>query len=90
MMGWYGGGGWGMGSWIAMGFGMIVFWGLVILAVVALMRSASRNQQRYRSHPSMRQAPGGYSAIEYLDDRFARGEITEEEYVHMRDTLLGR
>ncbi|HEX3003920.1 MAG TPA: hypothetical protein VHO27_06900 [Angustibacter sp.] len=93
MMGWYGTGGgtgWGMGSWIAMGFGMVVFWGLVILAVVALLRTASRRSMGYQQHPSMRRTPAGYSAIEYLDDRFARGEITEQEYVHLRDTLLGR
>jgi len=79
-----------MGSWLAMGFGMVVFWVLVILAVVALMRTASRRSVLYRQHPSVRPVAGSYSAIEYLDDRFARGEITEQEYVHMRDTLLGR
>ena len=93
MMGWYGSGGgagWGIGSWLATGFGMVVFWGLVILAVVALLRTAPRKSVTSSRHPSMRPGPGSYSAIEYLDDRFARGEITEQEYVHIRDTLLGR
>ena len=88
MMGWYGGSGWGVGAWIGMGLGMVVFWGLVILAVVAIVRGASRTRdQRRLARPP---APGTYTALEYLDDRFARGELSQEEYLSMRDTLLGR
>ena len=88
MMGWYGGSGWGVGAWIGMGLGMVVFWGLVILAVVAIVRGASRtrDQRRLPSPP----ARGTYTALDSLDDRFARGELSQEEYVSMRDTLLGR
>lgn len=88
MMGWYGGSGWGIGAWMAMGVGMVVFWGLVILVVVALVRGSSRS--RGHRTPPMPPSAAGYTAIDYLDDRFARGEITQEEYLHMRDTLLGR
>ena len=87
MMGWYGGG-WGIGAWIGMGLGMIVFWGLVVVAVVALVRGSSRvsHTRPLTSLP----AQGSYAGLEYLDDRFARGELTQEEYLNMRDTLLGR
>ena len=87
MMGWYGGG-WGMGAWAGMGLGMVVFWGLVTIAVVALVRGSSHaGQRRPLVSPP---APGTYTALENLDDRFARGELTQEEYLTMRDTLLAR
>ncbi|MEO5609125.1 MAG: SHOCT domain-containing protein [Ornithinibacter sp.] len=88
MMGWYGPGGWGAAGWVGMGLGMIVFWGLVIFAIVALLR--------WSSHPRQR---GGYTqvlaadasdALQILDGRFARGDLTEVEYRHNRETLLAR
>ncbi len=89
MMGWYAGSGWGTGAWIGMGIGMILFWGLIILAVVALVRGAARSRD-HRTPPQMSNARGSYTAFDYLDDRFARGELTQDEYLRMRDTLLGR
>ncbi len=88
-MGWYEGGGWGAGSWIGMGLGMIVFWGLVIYAIVALLRWTRKDRQ-----PSGSGTPptalGATGALQTLDERFARGDLTEEEYRHSRETLLGR
>ncbi|WP_199824921.1 SHOCT domain-containing protein [Streptomyces maremycinicus] len=68
--------GWG---WFGMSLGMIVFWGLIITVFVLLFRALSRP------------APGGSgevtpspptppSAEQLLAERFARGEIDEEEY----------
>ena len=88
MMGWYGGG-WGMGAWAGMGLGMVVLWGVVILAVVSLVRSSSRTgHQRSLVNPPA--SAGTYTALGNLDDRFARGELTQDEYLAKRDTLLGR
>lgn len=76
MMGY--GAGMGFGGWLMMGFTFLVFWGAVIALVVWLVRSTSTSGTR----PS---AP----ADEVLAERFARGEIDEEEYRRRRDVLHG-
>lgn len=73
MMGWYGeGGGWG--GWLLMMLFMVAFWGLVIFALVALFRGASRSGGEEASRLA-RPDP-----LQILDERFARGEIDAEEY----------
>jgi putative membrane protein len=69
-------GGWGMGwVWI---WPVLVLVGLAILAYVGV-----RLAQGGRSAP-----PGDAStARQILDERYARGEIDEEEYRHRRSTL---
>lgn len=71
--GWYNqgmGGGW----WALMIIGMVVFWAIFVIGVVALLRHYGPR----RSEPSST-APAN-SAIEILKERFARDELTEEEY----------
>ena len=68
-------GGW---SWWAFGLmlvGMIVFWGLVIWGIVWIVRSSRRSDDG--------------SPERVLAERFARGEIDEEEYRRRLDVLLG-
>jgi putative membrane protein len=64
--------GWG---WFAMSLSVVVFWGLVITAIVLLVRYLS--QARQSSPPPRRPE-------QLLAERFARGEIDETEY---RDRL---
>ena len=74
---------------LGMGFGvfglllMILFWvGLIALAVWlvrALFPSVDRPPASPRGH--------GLGAREILDRRFARGEISREEYDLMRETI---
>lgn len=59
------------------GLGMIFVWGLIILLVVWLVRSFSSEN-----------AVNGKSARQILDERFARGEIDEEEYNRKKQTLV--
>lgn len=96
MMGWYGSGTWGLGSWLGMGLGMVLFWGLVIFGLVALLRSSTSNRQGDTIAPAHH---GGYAAPpqgpaptpqQTLDERFARGEVSEEEYRRTREILQGR
>lgn len=54
---------------------MILFWIAVTAAVVVAIRAARHDTDR-RPSPQ-----------EVLDERFARGEITAEEYEHRRDVL---
>jgi putative membrane protein len=80
MMGWYGN--WGWGGWTAMGLTMLLFWGLIVAGVVAVVRS---------SRPAPNDARGGWGdALRLLDERFARGEIDEEDYRRRRELLAGR
>lgn len=72
MMGYYGyGSDWGyMGifGWLL----MIVFWALIIIGIIALVRGISENGGRYRR--------GGNSSIEILKERYAKGEIDKKEF----------
>ena len=82
--GWQGGGGGMMGPGMMGGSGwgwifMLLFWGLVIWGVVALVRGAAG------SGPS---APHPDSALELLKRRYARGEINKQEYEEKRRDLV--
>lgn len=78
MMGWYQDGMSGS-SWIFMVLVMVVFWALVLFAVVAIFRGGRHDQVGTAApHPD---------ALEILEERFARGEIDVEEY-HARKTVL--
>jgi putative membrane protein len=79
MMYWGNGmGGWGM---VLMTVSGLLFWGLIIAGIVLLVRSAGRGGQ-----PGMAalQAP---TPQQVLADRFARGEIDDEEYTRRLQVL---
>ncbi|MDI6910511.1 SHOCT domain-containing protein [Nocardioides sp.] len=77
MMGWYHDGtGWG--GWVLMTIFMVGFWGLVVFAVIALFRGTRSGGEW---------APEHRDPIQILDERFARGEIDEDEY-HARSAVL--
>jgi putative membrane protein len=80
--------GWGWGGWLAGGLMMLLFWGLLVAAVVVLVRGAG--PQGRPGTPSTRDGQDGAGARRTLDERFARGELTEEEYLHRRELLAGR
>lgn len=77
---WYGHdvSGWG---WFAMSAGMILFWALVITAAVLLFRAMNRAPEQ---HPHTLTGP---SPEQLLAERFARGDIDEEEYRRRLATL---
>ena len=80
---WWSHGGWDAGDWLAMSLMMIVFWGLVIALVVWAVRSTHsdrRGADRPTGEPAKR-------ANELLAERFARGEIDEDEFTNRRDVL---
>ncbi|WP_406514005.1 SHOCT domain-containing protein [Streptomyces sp. NBC_00161] len=70
---WYGHGmgGWG---WVTMSFSMVLLVALAVASVVLLLRSVAR----FPSGPA--QPSVAPSAKQVLAERFARGEIDEEEY----------
>ena len=80
MMGNYFEGGYGFMG----GFGfffMILFWGLVIWAIIALVQSVSNS----RSQPL---GPQSDTALETLRKRYAKGEITKEQFEQMKKDLI--
>ena len=67
-----------------MGFGvlfMVVFWGLIVWAMVALVQGLS---QAGGSRTSVGEQD---SALEILKRRYARGEIDEKEYDEKKRNL---
>jgi putative membrane protein len=69
MWGW-----WGMG-WIF----MIIFWGLVVVGVIFLIRYLIGTTKTSRSEES---------ALDILKRRYARGEIDREEFEQKKKDLL--
>jgi putative membrane protein len=77
MMGdWGGGWGWGMGfGWIF----MILFWALIILGIVALAR--------WLFSTGTHGGSAGKRPLDILKERYARGEVTRDQYEQMRRDL---
>jgi putative membrane protein len=71
--------GWSMmspGMWIF----MLLFWGLVIVGIVSIIRwLVGRGQRQDRSQSE--------TPLEILQKRYARGEIEREEYERMKKDL---
>jgi putative membrane protein len=70
----------GTGWMVVMMLGMVVFWGLVILGVIWLVREFGH---------TARQSAGPDDPLTILDRRFANGEITAKEYEQRRRLLSG-
>ena len=75
----------GMGGWgyALMTISMILFWGAVIYGIVALVRYAHRDGPQ-RGEPAGPPAP---EPERLLAERFARGEIDEDEYYQRLTSL---
>jgi putative membrane protein len=74
-------GGMGIGHGIVMLFFMLLFWGLLIFLAVWLVKVLFGNQRPKErdDHP--------LSAREILAKRYARGEITREQYEIMKQDI---
>jgi len=72
--------GMGWGGWIVMTVTLVAFWALVAAGVLALIRSGRSDSPPYDR---------GKDARQLLDERFARGEIDEEDYNRRRELLSG-
>jgi putative membrane protein len=79
MMWWYGNGmdGWG---YTLMTVSVLLFWGLVVYGVIALVRHAGRQDRSMGARPTPEQV---------LAERFAHGQIDEQEYRQRLDVLRG-
>lgn len=72
-------GGWGAPWGLVMGFAMMLlwigFWIVVVMLIVRLIRRGA--------------GPRTSSAVSVLEERYARGEITRDEFNERRVVLLG-
>ena len=86
MMYWYGSGmsGWG---YALMTVSMILFWGAVIFGIVLLVRYFGRSGQPPGAPPQSAESPPSPERL--LAERFARGEINEDEYRQRLAVLRG-
>jgi putative membrane protein len=69
-----------MGS-FGMGFGiiiMVLFWGAIIWLVISLINAGTRKSEETPE-----------SALDILKKRYARGEVTKEQYIEMEKDLTG-
>jgi len=76
-------GNYGMGYGGGMGFFMIFIWILIILGIIMLIK----NLMGGNKHDFGKPGPAGESAEEILKKRYARGEISEEEFLKMKNNL---
>jgi putative membrane protein len=69
--------GWGWGGWLLMSVLMILFWGTVVALAIWFVRSMAPH-----SHHD-----AASSALDIARDRYARGEISDEEFQRIRTGL---
>lgn len=69
--------------WIGMGLGLLLLLGVIYLIVQLLQRSRGDVSRR-----GGRDDSPSNDAVRILDERFAKGEITEEEYQRRRSMLM--
>ena len=74
--------GFGLGGWLAM-IGMMI---IVVAAIVLVVWLAGRAAPAAQP-PAPMAPPAGQNALELLGMRFARGEITKDEYLAAKQTL---
>ena len=74
------GSGWGWGMGFGGGLFMILFWVVIIVAVVMLAKWLFGGSSRI-------DLPRGKSALDILKERYARGEIDKEEFEQKKRDL---
>jgi putative membrane protein len=86
---WYPDHGYSWAWMVVMGLMMILFWGGLIVLVAWLFRSSMGGNANRVSGRADGEAQdhSSRSALEILKERYARGEISREEYEQIRDDL---
>ena len=64
-------------------FLLLVFWGGLIALAIWFVKSMFASSQRFSGTSPDREL----NAVKILDQRYARGEITREQYLQMLDDL---
>ena len=66
-------------GWVGL-ISMILFWTLIIWAIVALIRSVSGKETHYENNE--------HEALRIIKERYARGEINKKEFDEKKRDLL--
>jgi uncharacterized membrane protein len=82
---------WGWGTWLGMGLMMTLLTAVVVAAVVLVVRAVTAPQQptsvpRAASDGALQDS----DAQRVLDERLARGDIDEHDYLTRRNLLRGQ
>lgn len=67
---------WGLGG----GIMMIIFWAVIILSIIWIVREVGGRNNSDKTHR-------GKSAIEILEERYAKGEIDKKEFEEKKKDL---
>lgn len=89
MWGW--GNDWGGGGGRAlMAVFMLVVLALIVVGIILLVRGLNRHDYVQPGPPQGRPSgPSSTSALQVLEERYARGEIQREEFLQRKQDLLG-
>jgi putative membrane protein len=82
----YRGFGWGMGGW-GMGLGVLLLLGLFILFVVWLSRRPGMRAVGGGCCSPVGTYNGGHNPLDIAMERYAKGEITKEQYEQIKRDL---
>ncbi|SJZ31398.1 SHOCT domain-containing protein [Selenihalanaerobacter shriftii] len=80
--GWRGFGRYGFGG-FGMGFTNILFWGLIIVAIVLIVKAIKSNGNQ----KVLQSSSNTSSSLEILKERYARGEINKQEFEEKKKDL---
>lgn len=87
-------GDWSGADWVLMSVAMLVFWTAVVAGVIWLVRTFGGDSGREAGDgvavDERSERSGRPSAREILDERYARGEISDEDYRARRAALTDR
>jgi uncharacterized membrane protein len=68
--------------------GMLIFVAFIAIIVIIIVRLIKRGNNPHQMHGGNGQRPLVLSAVEILDTRLAKGEITVEEYKVLKKEIL--
>jgi putative membrane protein len=86
-MPWMHGFGFGWGGMIFGGLLTLLFWGVIIVLIVFAVRALSRSGSSQATPPAGSPGQARDQALEILRERYARGEISKDEFNSMRQDL---
>lgn len=83
---------WGPNGMMGYGFGWMpfmgmIFWVLILFLIVAAVMAFARPGNTDSRTDSTQRRP---TALDILEERYARGEINREEYLQKKQDILGR
>lgn len=75
-------------SWMLMLIGVLILIGIIVLIIYALVRNTRNSVHPGSSTPQQMQFESTNRALAILAERYAKGEITDEEYKQKKSEIL--